>query len=69
MIIFASNNKGKIKEVKSILESENIISLKEAGGIIIEEVGMHREPFYKRLFNFKKYFKPKPYHLFVVKKK
>lgn len=31
MIIFASNNKGKIKEVKSILESENIISLKEAG--------------------------------------
>ena len=29
---------------------------------------MHREPFKKRVLNYKKYFKPKPYHLFVVKK-
>lgn len=38
-----------------------------AGGKIIEEIGMDREPFRKRIVNFKKYFKPKPYHLFVVK--
>lgn len=38
-------------------------------GIIIEETGMNREPFLKRLLNFKKYFKPKPYHLFVIKRK
>lgn len=43
--------------------------IKAAGGKIIEEVGMHREPLLKRLLNYKKYFKPKPYHLFVVKKK
>lgn len=42
--------------------------IQASGGIIIEETGMNREPFSKRLFNFKKYFKPKPYHLFVVKK-
>ena len=42
--------------------------IKKSGGTIIEEVGMDREPLSKRLVNFKKYFKPKPYHLFVVKK-
>lgn len=41
--------------------------IKQAGGYIIEEVGMDREPFLKRMVNVKKYFKPKPYHLFVVK--
>lgn len=41
--------------------------IKNAGGIIIEETGMQRQPLNKRLVNFKKYFKPKPYHLFVVK--
>lgn len=40
----------------------------DSGGKIIEEKGMHREPFKKRILNYKKYFKPKPYHLFVVKK-
>ena len=39
-----------------------------SGGVIIEEVGMDREPLSKRILNYKKYFKPKPYHLFVVKK-
>lgn len=29
---------------------------------------MNREPINKRLINLKKYFKSKPYHLFVVKK-
>lgn len=42
--------------------------IKNSGGMIIEEVSMDREPLSKRLVNFKKYFKPKPYHLFVVKK-
>jgi len=43
--------------------------IKKCGGLIIEEVGMDRESFSKRILNYKKYFKPKPYHLFVVKKK
>lgn len=42
--------------------------INDSGGVIIEEVGMDREPFFKRLVNLKKYFKPKPYHLFVVRK-
>lgn len=42
--------------------------IKDAGGTIIEEAGMDREPFLKRITNFKKYFKPKPYHLFVIKR-
>ena len=40
----------------------------DSGGKIIEEKGMHRESFKKRVLNYKKYFKPRPYHLFVVKK-
>lgn len=42
--------------------------IKKSGGKIIEEVGMDREPLLKRIINYKKYFKPKPYHLFVIKK-
>jgi len=42
--------------------------IEKSGGKIIEEVGMDTEPFFKRVLNYKKYFKPKPYHLFVVKK-
>jgi len=42
--------------------------IEKANGIIIEETGMDREPLLKRIVNYKKYFKPKPYHLFVVKK-
>ena len=41
--------------------------IEKAGGSIIEEIGMDRESFLKRLFNYKKYFRPKPYHLFVIK--
>ena len=41
---------------------------KTAGATIIEEIGMDREPLYKRIVIFKKFFKPKPYHLFVLKK-
>lgn len=42
--------------------------IKQSGGKIIQEVGMNREPLKKRIFNYKKYFKPRPYHLFVIKK-
>lgn len=42
--------------------------IRNSGGIILEEVGMDRETLLKRILNYKKYFKPKPYHLFVVKK-
>lgn len=42
--------------------------IRKSGGVIIEEIGMNREPLLKRILNYKKYFKPKPYHLFVVKK-
>ncbi len=42
--------------------------IRNSGGVILEEVGMDREPLSKRILNYKKYFKPKPYHLFVVKK-
>ena len=42
--------------------------IKKAEGSIIEEIGMDREKYLKRLFNYKKYFRPKPYHLFVIKK-
>lgn len=31
MVLVASNNKGKIKEVKEILEGYEVISLKESG--------------------------------------
>lgn len=43
--------------------------IRTSGGIIVKEVGMEREPLLKRILNYKKYFKPKPYHLFVIKKK
>ena len=42
--------------------------IKFSGGKIIDEKGMNRESFIKRLFNYKKYFKPKPYYLFVIKR-
>ncbi len=42
--------------------------IRNSGGIILEEIGMDRESLSKRILNYKKYFKPKPYHLFVVKK-
>lgn len=42
--------------------------IRESGGVIIEETGMDRQPLLKRIINFKKYFRPKPYRLFVVKK-
>jgi len=38
----------------------------EAGGIILEEKSMHYMSRTKRLLNFKKYFKPFPYRIFVI---
>ena len=42
--------------------------IKEAGGVIIEERSNHFLPKKKILLNFKKYFRPYPFRLFVVKK-
>lgn len=40
--------------------------IKKSGGIILEEKSMHYMNFLKRLKNFKKYFKPYPFRIFVV---
>lgn len=39
----------------------------EAGGIVLEEQSMHYMSKAKRLLNFKKYFRPYPYRIFVIK--
>lgn len=39
----------------------------EAGGIVLEEKSMHYMSKAKRLLNFKKYFRPYPYRIFVIK--
>lgn len=44
MIIFASNNVGKINEIKTIFDDENIISLKEAN--IEVEIEENKDTFY-----------------------
>ncbi len=41
--------------------------INDAGGIILEEKSMHYMNKRKQLLNFKKYFKPYPYRLFVIK--
>lgn len=43
-------------------------SIKNAGGIILEEKSMHYMNWKNRLLNFKKYFRPYPYRIFVIKK-
>lgn len=43
----------------------NLIS--EAGGIVLEEKSMHYMTFWKRKLNLKKYFRPYPYRIFVIK--
>ena len=42
--------------------------IKNAGGIILEEKSMHYMNLKNRLLNFKKYFRPYPYRIFVIKK-
>lgn len=41
--------------------------INDAGGIILEEKSMHYMNKRKRLLNFKKYFRPYPYRIFVIK--
>lgn len=43
--------------------------INDAGGMILEEKSMHYMNWKKRLLNFKKYFKPYPYRIFVIKLK
>ena len=42
--------------------------IKEAKGTILEEKSMHYMDLKSRLLNFKKYFRPHPYRIFVIKK-
>lgn len=42
--------------------------IKEAKGTILEEKSMHYMDLKSRLLNFKKYFRPYPYRIFVIKK-
>lgn len=41
----------------------------KAGGTIIEEERFHNKPIFKRIFDFKRYFRPFPFRIFVVKRK
>ena len=43
--------------------------IKKSGGKILEEKSCHYMGRIKRIFNFKKYFRPYPYRIFVVEKK
>lgn len=45
----------------------NLINI--SGGIILEEKSMHYMSRMKRILNYKKYFRPYPYRLFVIKSK
>lgn len=45
----------------------NLISI--SGGMILEEKSMHYMSRMKRLLNYKKYFRPYPYRIFVIKSK
>lgn len=51
----------------TIKEWEKFIKI--SGGTIVERTGFHYYKFYRRLFEFKKWFKPKAFWLFVIKKK
>ncbi len=41
--------------------------IKKANGVIVEETSFHYYKFYKRIFEIKKWFKPKAFWLFVIK--
>lgn len=45
----------------------NLINI--SGGIILEEKSMHYMSIMKRFLNYKKYFRPYPYRIFVIKSK
>lgn len=43
--------------------------IKKANGLIVEEKSMHYMTLKHRIFNYKKYFRPYPFRIFVIKKK
>lgn len=43
--------------------------IKKANGLVVEEKSMHYMTLKHRIFNFKKYFRPYPFRIFVIKKK
>ena len=52
---------------RNIKEKRWIELIHLAGGSVIENTGFHYYPWYKRLLEVRKYFRPKAFHLFVVK--
>lgn len=61
-------------EDKKMYGNERYLSLsywrklvKESGCEIVEETSYHYLNFFQRLVNFRKYFKPNPVHIFVIK--
>lgn len=43
--------------------------IKKANGVVVEEKSMHYMSLKHRIFNYKKYFRPYPFRIFVIKKK
>ncbi|EAF1401258.1 class I SAM-dependent methyltransferase [Listeria monocytogenes] len=63
---FSSNEGTGDERYLSVEEWNNLI--KSANGEIVEYYYHHRESVLKRILNYKKYFKPKPYLVIVIKK-
>lgn len=61
---------------EKMLGNERGLTLKEwkslinkAGGKLVEQTNFHYYKFYRRIFEFKKWLKPKAFWLFVIEKK
>lgn len=54
---------------RNIKEKRWIELINLAGGKVIENTGFHYYPWYKRIIEVRKYFRPKAFHLFVVEEK
>lgn len=54
---------------RNIKEKRWIELINMAGGKVIENTGFHYYPWYKRIIEVRKYFRPKAFHLFVVEEK
>lgn len=52
---------------RNIKEKRWIELIHLAGGSVIENTGFHYYPWYKRLLEVRKYFRPKAFHLFVIR--
>lgn len=67
MIEFRELNEQKEFNLRTLDEWKNLIH--KANGKIIEQTSFHYYKLYKRIFEIKKWFKPKAFWLFVIEKK